>query len=49
MTPEMPKVEVPMFTVRCPQCGERFTSATNTDNLCMLCEWREYDDDEPIE
>lgn len=45
-TPDAPGLP---FTVRCPQCGEKFKSATNTANLCLLCECAEYDDVEPTD
>lgn len=46
MTVTNDKAELP-FTVRCPQCGEKFQSATNIANLCLMCECAEYDDQEP--
>jgi uncharacterized protein (DUF983 family) len=41
--PELP------FTVRCPQCGEKFKSSTNIANLCIACECAEYDIMEPTD
>lgn len=37
------------FNVRCPQCGERYRSAFNVDNLCLICEFAEHDDGDYID
>lgn len=33
--------DVQLFTCRCVQCGEKYSSQVNVDQLCLVCEFAE--------
>lgn len=40
--------DVQLFTCKCVQCGEKYSSQVNVDQLCLVCEFNEdlYDDED---